>query len=56
MALPTQTIGGLVSGMDTNSIIEQLMSIERVSVKRLENKKAELDLQLEAYQVLIPSY
>lgn len=50
MALPTQTIGGLVSGMDTNSIIEQLMSIERVSVKRLENKKAELDLQLEAYQ------
>ena len=50
MALPTSTIGGLVSGMDTNSIIQQLMDIERVSVKRLENKKAELDLQLEAYQ------
>ncbi len=50
MALPTSTIGGLISGMDTNSIIEQLMAIERVSVKRLENKKSELDLQLEAYQ------
>ncbi len=50
MALPTSTIGGLVSGMDTNSIIEQLMAIEKVAVTRLENKKAELDLQLEAYQ------
>ena len=50
MALPTQSIGGLISGMDTNSIIQQLMDIEKISVKRLENKKAELDLQLEAYQ------
>lgn len=50
MALPTQMIGGLVSGMDTNAIIEQLMSIEKISMTRLENKKSELDLQLEAYQ------
>ncbi len=50
MSLPTQTIGGLISGMDTNNIISQLMDIERTSVTRLENKKAEFDLQLEAYR------
>lgn len=50
MALPTQMIGGLISGMDTNNIIQQLMSIEKISVKRLETKKAEYELQLEAYR------
>lgn len=50
MALPTQMIGGLISGMDTNSIINQLMEIERIQVKKLEQKRGEAELQLEAYR------
>src|SRR5262245_11427107 len=31
--------GGLASGMDTNAIIDKLVSIERQSITRLENQK-----------------
>jgi flagellar hook-associated protein 2 len=49
-ALPTQSIGGLVSGFDTANIIEQLMQIERRPVKKLEVKKMELEAKQEAYR------
>lgn len=52
MSLPTQSIGGLISGFDTNSIIEQLMAIERRPVTNLENKITELQAQQEAYSTL----
>lgn len=50
MALPTQQIGGLVSGFDTANIIEQLMTIERRPVRTLENRKLEHQTKLEAYR------
>ncbi|MBP5233044.1 MAG: hypothetical protein J6333_06515, partial [Planctomycetes bacterium] len=49
MALPTQTIGGLSSGLDTNSIIESLVSIEKTQLTRLETKKENRELYLNAY-------
>lgn len=52
MALPTQMIGGLVSGFDTASIIEQLMTIERRPITNLENKIVELEGKQEGYTTL----
>ncbi|MHC4873479.1 MAG: flagellar filament capping protein FliD, partial [Planctomycetota bacterium] len=52
MSLPTQSIGGLVSGFDTASIIESLMTIERRPVTKMENKILELEAQQEAYKSL----
>lgn len=49
MAIPTQTIGGLASGMDTNSIITQLMGIEKTSLTKLQTKKEKENLYLQAY-------
>ncbi len=44
------TFGGLASGIDTASIIDSLMSIERVPVTRLQTDKAWLNNRLAAYQ------
>ncbi|GEM_PF-1598526 len=52
MALPTQTIGGLISGFDTSNIIEKLMTIERRPVKLMEQEVAELQAQQEAYRAV----
>lgn len=49
MALPTQSIGGLVSGFDTASIVESLMKIERRPVQNLENKVKQLEAERQAY-------
>ena len=43
MALATTTVSGLVSGLDTASIIEQMMSIERRPIQLLENQMAEAE-------------
>src|SRR5687767_12624714 len=37
--LPTINFGGLASGLDTNSIVDQLMSIERLPKTRLIQKQ-----------------
>jgi len=49
MALATTTVSGLVSGLDTASIIQQLMSIERRPITLLENQMAEAELQKNAF-------
>ena len=36
MVLPTQTVSGLISGIDSASIIEQLMQLERRPIDKLE--------------------
>ncbi len=50
MSLPTQMIGGLISGMDTNNIIEQLMQIERRPLRMMEHRVQEHQTELEAYR------
>ncbi|MDR0868711.1 MAG: flagellar filament capping protein FliD [Planctomycetota bacterium] len=49
MAIPTQTIGGLASGMDTNNIISSLVDIQKSTLKRLETQKEKENLYLQAY-------
>ena len=34
------TFGGLASGLDTNTIIQQLVALERLPIQQLEAKKA----------------
>jgi flagellar hook-associated protein 2 len=40
--LPTQNIGGLASGLDTNSIITSLMAVERQPETRLKTQQSQL--------------
>ncbi len=44
-------IGGLVSGLDTNSIINQLMQIERQPITRLQQRVTQLQNQRTAIQI-----
>ncbi len=39
MTLPLINVGGLQSGLDTNSIIEQLMAVERIPLQQLNVRK-----------------
>ena len=34
------SFGGLASGLDTNTIIQQLVAVERLPIQRLEAQKA----------------
>lgn len=43
------TFSGLASGMDTDSIVKDLMALERTSIDRVEAKKADATQRLEAY-------
>ncbi len=52
MALATTTVSGLVSGLDTASIIQQLMSIEKRPITLLENKMAEAEAQKSAFSTI----
>lgn len=59
MSLGTQSIGGLASGFDTANIIEQLMSIERRPINKMEISVKEKELKLDAYRAtnnLLSSY
>lgn len=44
------SVDGLVSGMDTTSVINQLMSLERQPQLRLEQRKAAAENKIKAYQ------
>lgn len=44
--------GGLASGLDTNSIISQLVNIERGSVRRIEARRADAQASLSAFNEL----
>ncbi|MCX7935813.1 MAG: hypothetical protein N3A66_11220, partial [Planctomycetota bacterium] len=52
MALPTQMVGGLISGLDTSNIIKQLMTIERRPLTMLETRIKEHQLKLQAYKAV----
>ncbi|HIC85776.1 MAG TPA: flagellar hook protein, partial [Desulfobacterales bacterium] len=52
MALATQMISGLASGLDWRDIIDQLMRIERRPIDLVENKKSEYEQRLSAWQDL----
>jgi flagellar hook-associated protein 2 len=52
MALATTTISGLVSGLDTASIIQQMMSIERRPINMLKNQMAEAEAQKSAFTTI----
>lgn len=43
------TLGGLATGMDTNALIDQLMSIERRPIVRLESERKYLGSRLDAF-------
>jgi flagellar hook-associated protein 2 len=43
--MPVQ-FGGLVSGMDTNSMISQLVSLEKIPINKLNNKKATMQTDI----------
>ena len=42
-------VGGLVSGLDTNSMIEQLLELERQPIVTLQQKEADYQVELTAY-------
>ncbi|MEN6372156.1 MAG: flagellar filament capping protein FliD [Armatimonadota bacterium] len=46
----TQTISGVISGMDTSGIIDKLMEIEKAPLTRLQDKKTALENQLSAWK------
>lgn len=46
-------IGGLVSGLDTDSIVESLMKIEQAKVNRIELEKTYSNWETEAYREII---
>lgn len=47
-----QTIGGLASGLDTNSILSQLEAIERTPITNLESKKTTLQAKSTAWELM----
>lgn len=44
------SIGGVISGLDTNNIIDQLIALERAPITRLQTKKSTLNAKLSAWQ------
>ncbi len=49
MATPLFSVGGLVSGLDTNSIVQQLMQLERAPVERLQARQATYRAKIDAW-------
>src|SRR3954467_15693714 len=45
---PTINFGGLASGLDTNTIVDQLMAIERQPQNRLKLKQGQIDARKSA--------
>jgi flagellar hook-associated protein 2 len=45
----TLSVGGLMSGLDTDSIVSQLMELERYPLTQLESREADFNLQLSTY-------
>jgi flagellar hook-associated protein 2 len=43
MAIPTFNVGGLLSGLDTNSIVSQLMQLERQPVFQLQRRQSDYE-------------
>jgi flagellar hook-associated protein 2 len=50
MAVSTQLVSGLSSGLDWRTMIDQLLEVERAPIKLVENKQAEYEDQLSEWQ------
>jgi len=50
--MSTFTISGLTSGIDTDSLIRQLLQIERIPLQKLESKKSDAEQKQAAYNDL----
>ncbi len=46
------SIGGLISGMDTDSVISKLLDIQKKPISLLQNKEADFKVKLSAYSTL----
>ena len=55
MAMGTSYIQGLVSGLDTGNIIQQLAAIRRKPIERMQNQRGVLESKLALYQSLSAS-
>lgn len=49
MAIPTFNVGGLISGLDTNSIVSQLMQLERRPIFQLEDRRSDIEARNRAW-------
>lgn len=56
MAVPLFNIGGLASGLDTNSIISSILDVERIPINQLEARKADHQVEDNAWQSVKARY
>lgn len=56
MAVPLFNIGGLASGLDTNSIISSVLDVERIPIQQLEARKADHQVEDNAWQAIKTRY
>jgi flagellar hook-associated protein 2 len=52
MTLPIFNFGGLVSGIDTNAMIDALVDVERIPIRQLESRKAGFAAKDKAWQTI----
>ena len=56
MAIPLFNIGGLASGLDTNSIISSILDVERIPIQQLESRRADHQVEDNAWQSINARY
>ncbi len=56
MAIPLFNIGGLASGLDTNSIITSILDVERIPIQQLESRKYDHQVEDNAWQAINTRY
>jgi flagellar hook-associated protein 2 len=56
MAVPLFNIGGLASGLDTNSIISSVLDVERIPIQQLEARKVNHQVEDNAWQTIKTRY
>lgn len=56
MAIPLFNIGGLASGLDTNSIISSVLDVERIPIQQLQARRANHQVQDNAWQTIKTRY
>ena len=56
MAIPLFNIGGLASGLDTNSIISSIINVERIPIQQLEARKYDHEVEDNAWQAIKARY
>ncbi len=49
MSIPTFNIGGIASGLDTNSIVSQLMQLERIPIRQIQTQRAAYQARIDAW-------